>query len=367
MKPQTLIIILINLVIISSGPLRKLQGSPKHILLGIDGYKYDEYDEVNNFITFFIYVLHILPPDFIPKVFTFNYTISNSSKEYKNNKIDIISSFPDSDNNGNNGTSFEGSDGSIDDEAGIEKINRFLSDKENNTLIKYNITLVIPKDQVYNPNTFKIDPDSIKIGNDPIIVSPSVRKVLENITTADGTNTIKVVKDADEPFDTFYIMKNTVIEPYSKHNELTFRADGRIDGFDDNSSKIQLYTLNNEKYNCTAENREDNHFYLITKAKNIDTSIDNLNNAIAVYPDGRFLLMELADDYIETYPTNNIYYKTKSGVSAGTIVAIVIPTIIVLICITLVVIMLTKKQIIPKSENTNAHIGLDSTAEINQN
>lgn len=365
MKPQTLIIILINLVIISSGPLRKLQGSPKHILLGIDGYKYDE---VNNFITFFIYVLHILPPDFNQDskdfTFNFNYTISNSSKEYKNNtiEIDIISPFPDSDNNGNNGTSFEGSDGSIDDEAGIEKINRFLSDKENNTLIKYNITLKIPNDQVYNPNTFKIDPDSIKIGNDSIIVSPSVRKVLENITTADGTNTIDM--KSENPFG---IMKNTVIEPYSKHNELTFRADGRIEGFDDNSSKIQLYTLNNEKYNCTAENREDNHFYLITKAKNIDTSIDNLNNAIAVYPDGRFLLMELADDYIETYPTNNIYYKTKSGVSAGTIVAIVIPTIIVLICITLVVIMLTKKQIIPKSENTKYHIGLDSTAEINQN
>ena len=91
MKPLSFIIIFINLAIVLPNssknnlkhvlnkqiyPLRNLQStSVRHILLGID-----RYHATKTTISFYLYILHLFASDFVYHPFSFNYSLSNSTK-----------------------------------------------------------------------------------------------------------------------------------------------------------------------------------------------------------------------------------------------------------------------------------------------
>ena len=125
---------------------------------------------------------------------------------------------------------------------------------------------------------------------------------------------------------------------------------------------------NDEKLNCKTKNEGDN-FYLKCKCDNINYISDDLNYTVAYYPDKtKALLINLDENYQRSYISNGINFRSvSSGLSAGAIVAIIIPSIAVLAAVVSAVYFLAyRKAAKPKSESRYI-VGNNSTTEINQN
>ena len=249
-----------------------------------------------------------------------------------------------------------------------DKIIRCLQDQEETiTLGRYQTEIDVSGIDVDNPVKFSIDKNSIKDNNNnTVIVSPSASDAIENAASADST-----LFNLGESGTQYYIdrMKDVVIDDDSRYKYLVLRAANNLDKvYEDDSNQAQLIS-NDEKLNCKTKNEGDN-FYLKCQCKNINYITDNLNNTIVTYPgQNRTLLISLAENYDErTYNGNGIRNrKVSSGLSAGAIVAIIIPSIAVLAAVVSAVYFLAyRKAAKPKSEGRYI-VGNNSTTEINQN
>ena len=386
MKPLSFIIIFINLAIVLPNssknnlkhvlnkqiyPLRNLQStSVRHILLGID-----RYHATKTTISFYLYILHLFASGFVYHPFSFNYSLSNSTKtseELSGNNNNLKRYFGNSTNSENNGTELSdvtdySSDIQSDDEDG--SLIRLLSEEGSHILGVYETIIDISNAGIEDPNTFEIISNSIKDkNNNEVTLSSSILNNINNITTLEGN--LFNFTDSDKELN-IGIMNNTFIDTSSNSTNLILRADY----IDDDFSEYDNIVLNINKdnnvrgYNCSVieKNEEKEHFYLNCECNKNSVS-ENLNFSMVNFTgsdDNKILFINLDENYEQK---NNIKFRTSSSsLSPGAIVAIVASCIVVIVGITLAAAFLANKKIIPKPDHViNSNI-TDSSAEINNN
>ena len=382
MKPLSFIIIFINLAIVLPNssknnlkhvlnkqiyPLRNLEStSVRHILLGIDRYNANK-----TTISFYLYILHLFASGFVYHPFSFNYSLSNSTKtseELSGNNNNLKRYFGNSTNG--NGTELSdvtdySSDIQSDDEDG--SLIRLLSEEGSHILGVYETIIDISNAGIENPNTFKIINNSIKDKNDNEVALPSyILNNINNITTLEGN--LFNFTDSDKELN-IGIMNNTFIDTFSNSTNLILRADYIDDDFSEYDNIVLNINKDNNvsRYNCIVKNEEKEHFYLNCECNKNSVS-ENLNFSMVNFTgsdDNKILFINLDENYEQK---NNIKFRTSSSsLSPGAIVAIVASCIVVIVGITLAAAFLANKKIIPKPDHViNSNI-TDSSAEINNN
>ena len=387
MKSLAFIIIFINLAIVLSNssknnlkhilnkqiyPLRNLQSTPvRHILLGID-----RYHATKTTISFYLYILHLFASDFVYHPFSFNYSLSNSTKtseELSGNNNNLKRYFGNSTNSENNGNGTElsdvtdySSDIQSDDEDG--SLIRLLSEEGSHILGVYETIIDISNAGIENPNTFKIINNSIKDKNNNEVALPSyILNNINNITTLEGN--LFNFADNDKELN-IGIMNNTFIDTSSNSTNLILRADYIDDDFSEYDAVLNINKDNNVTgYNCTVNEKDEEvkHFYLNCECNKNSVS-ENLNFSMVNFTgkdDNKILFINLDENYEQK---NNIKFRTSSSsLSPGAIVAIVASCIVVIVGITLAAAFLTNKKIIPKPDHVRNSNITDSSAEINNN
>lgn len=364
---------------------RKLEDKAQHILLGTDNYRFYKKN-----ITFFIYILHLIPSgiDFNPADYSisFNYTISNQTGEIMNGKTENITfntSFTGTQANNTEEnedriedtrtfeTSFfiENQDTIENDDPAINRLLRILSKKEEEMYIsRYSAYIDLVNE--YN----EIDITKVKIYNFSALTNGEESNLDISLLAQDNIENVKGFKSPIDYSKLTIIDKMENTQIYSTRNsDLILRADRlslNSKGFD-NLENIVLNITNDINYNCSSK-YEETKFILdckcTTKCEFKSLNKENLNNSMAINPiENKYLVISLDDDYIYSPPDNNIKFRTTSNsLSAGGIVGIVIATIVVVFAITLIAIYFSIKKPIPKQEN--GHIsGVDSSANINNN
>ena len=382
MKPLSFIIIFINLAIVLPNssknnlkhvlnkqiyPLRNLEStSVRHILLGIDRYNANK-----TTISFYLYILHLFASNFVYHPFSFNYSLSNSTKtseELSGNNNNLKRYFGNSTNG--NGTELSdvtdySSDIQSDDEDG--SLIRLLSEEGSHILGVYETIIDISNAGIENPNTFKIINNSIKDKNDnEVALSSYILNNINNITTLEGN--LFNFADIDKELN-IGIMNNTFIDTSSISTNLILRADYIDDDFSEYDNIVLNINKDNNvsRYNCIEKNEEKEHFYLNCECNKNSVS-ENLNFSMVNFTgsdDNKILFINLDENYEQK---NNIKFRTSSSsLSPGAIVAIVASCIVVIVGITLAAAFLANKKIIPKPDHViNSNI-TDSSAEINNN
>ena len=162
----------------------------------------------------------------------------------------------------------------------------------------------------------------------------------------------------------------------------------KIKGYDYSSlnneqdtSKIKLVAINTgERQNigCEAKNKKDDNseYYYYLSCKSSQSLVTNLNNAYGYYVDekNKSILVDFRDENSTTI--DNVYYQqnksSKRGLSTGGIIAIIIPSIIVLLGVLALVIALRSKSPVPplkdmvNPNNTVGVVGTSSEAVVHQ-
>jgi len=138
-----------------------------------------------------------------------------------------------------------------------------------------------------------------------------------------------------------------------KINELKYDFNNIILGMFDDITGLE------KKFNCTSINKDKNKYQIDCKTK--DLFIGSLNNTLGEIQElnGKYLLIIIGDgnnDLLNKTTQNGTeedirkinnyrYYKRRSGLSAGTIVAIIIPIILVLIIASIIFLKYHKNEL----------------------
>ena len=138
-----------------------------------------------------------------------------------------------------------------------------------------------------------------------------------------------------------------------KINELKYDFNNIILGMFDDTTGLE------KKVNCTSINKDKNKYQIDCKTK--DLFISSLNNTLGEIQElnGKYLLIIIGDgnnDLLNKTTQNGTeedirkinnyrYYKRRSGLSAGTIVAIIIPIILVLIIASIIFLKYHKNEL----------------------